>query len=193
MFVYMGHGAGEEFVRARALARQGPSGPLAACILMGCSSGRLANEPGAYDAHGPVLSYLLAGELHGVPARPVCVGVAACARAMDMLSCVHQADWCLMRRGSCSCGQPVGRHRQGHRSLCQGAAEPVGCTAARAQPAAGPSQYVGAGCQPERCRWSQQSCLQAAALDWGCPCLLWPSVQRHWHSAKTSSCLSSSS
>ena len=61
MFVYMGHGAGDEFVRARALARQGAAGALAACILMGCSSGRLGPGKGAYDAHGPVLAYLLAG------------------------------------------------------------------------------------------------------------------------------------
>lgn len=64
LFLYLGHGAGEDLVRARSLAKQG--GPCAACILMGCSSGRLGQKDGSlpcgYDAHGPALAYLLAGK-----------------------------------------------------------------------------------------------------------------------------------
>ena len=66
LFLYLGHGAGEDLVRAKSLAKQ--AGPCAACILMGCSSGRLGSRDGAlprgYDAQGPALAYLLAGEAH---------------------------------------------------------------------------------------------------------------------------------
>ena len=64
LFLYLGHGAGEDLVKAKSLAKQG--GPCAACILMGCSSGRLGSRDGmlprGYDAQGPALAYLLAGE-----------------------------------------------------------------------------------------------------------------------------------
>ncbi len=57
LFVYCGHGAGEQCLGARALRRL-PA--CAAALLMGCSSGRLA-PAGAYEPAGPVLAYLLAG------------------------------------------------------------------------------------------------------------------------------------
>ncbi|KAK9808987.1 hypothetical protein WJX72_007397 [[Myrmecia] bisecta] len=57
MFIYFGHGGGEQYLPSRALRR------LPACaagLLMGCSSGRLAQH-GRYEPGGPVLAYLLAG------------------------------------------------------------------------------------------------------------------------------------
>ncbi len=57
LFLYMGHGAGEQFLPPRTLCRL--SG-CAAAVLMGCSSGRL-RERGRYEPAGTVLAYLLAG------------------------------------------------------------------------------------------------------------------------------------
>ena len=57
LFVYMGHGGGEQYLpasRLRALGRCCPA------LLMGCSSGRLRGQ-GAYEPSGVVLPYLLAG------------------------------------------------------------------------------------------------------------------------------------
>ena len=71
MYIYCGHGAGEQYLPAQALRRL-PA--CAAALLMGCSSGRLALS-GDYDACGPVLAYLLAGanpEDMDCLAMPVC-------------------------------------------------------------------------------------------------------------------------
>jgi len=57
VFVYLGHGGGEQYLPRRALARL-PR--CAGALLMGCSSGRLRAH-GAYDPSGTVLAYLLAG------------------------------------------------------------------------------------------------------------------------------------
>lgn len=58
LFLYFGHGAGEQYLPRcpwQGLER------CAASLLMGCSSGRL-RPAGAYEAHGPVWDYLMAGE-----------------------------------------------------------------------------------------------------------------------------------
>lgn len=74
MYIYCGHGAGEQYLPAHCLRRL-PS--CSAALLMGCSSGRL-QAAGCYDACGPVLAYLIAGiapalrhtELHKLLALP---------------------------------------------------------------------------------------------------------------------------
>ena len=58
MFVYCGHGGGEQYIpaaRLRGLPR------CAASLLMGCSSGRLRGHGFYYEPSGVVLAYLLAG------------------------------------------------------------------------------------------------------------------------------------
>ena len=57
LFVYLGHGGGEQYLPARSLARLDGCG---AALLMGCSSGRL-RPAGAYEPTGAVLAYLLGG------------------------------------------------------------------------------------------------------------------------------------
>jgi separase len=58
LFIYFGHGAGEQYLPPRALRRL----PVcAAALLMGCSSGRL-RPAGNYEPSGTVLAYLSAGE-----------------------------------------------------------------------------------------------------------------------------------
>lgn len=65
MYIYCGHGAGEQYLPVHKLRRL-PS--CAALLLMGCSSGRLS-AAGSYDASGPLLGYLLAGgSMHAVSA-----------------------------------------------------------------------------------------------------------------------------
>ena len=59
VFVYCGHGGGQQHLPGRALRRL-PR--CAASLLMGCSSGRLTRT-GTYAPSGPVLAYLLAGAL----------------------------------------------------------------------------------------------------------------------------------
>ena len=59
MFVYCGHGSGVQYLPQRSLQCL-PS--CAAAFLMGCSSGRLAAR-GRYECHGPILTYLQAGQL----------------------------------------------------------------------------------------------------------------------------------
>lgn len=58
LFVYCGHGAGQQHLQTRALRRQRA---CAASLLMGCSSGRLARSGQHYEPSGPILGYLLAG------------------------------------------------------------------------------------------------------------------------------------
>ena len=58
LFVYCGHGAGQQHLPSRALRRQRA---CAASLLMGCSSGRLACSGQHYEPNGPILAYLLAG------------------------------------------------------------------------------------------------------------------------------------
>lgn len=58
MYVYFGHGSGEQYLPLAALRRL-PR--CAANLLMGCSSGRLRLH-GGYDPAGAVWSLLLAGE-----------------------------------------------------------------------------------------------------------------------------------
>jgi separase len=58
LFLYFGHGAGEQYLSAaayRGLDR------CAASLLMGCSSGRL-RLAGEFEPHGPAWDYLMAGE-----------------------------------------------------------------------------------------------------------------------------------
>lgn len=59
LFVYCGHGAGEQYIpipRLRSLAT------CASSLLMGCSSGRLKwNSEGLYEASGVILAYMIAG------------------------------------------------------------------------------------------------------------------------------------
>lgn len=57
LFVYMGHGAGDQYLPPRAWRKMDH---CATSFLFGCSSGRLG-EQGAFEPRGPVLSYLLAG------------------------------------------------------------------------------------------------------------------------------------
>ncbi|KAA6417398.1 MAG: cell division-associated BIMB-like, partial [Trebouxia sp. A1-2] len=57
MFLYFGHGSGDQYLSARALRRM-PR--CASALLMGCSSGSLA-KAGQYEPSGPVLAYLMAG------------------------------------------------------------------------------------------------------------------------------------
>ncbi len=59
MFVYCGHGSGEQYVPL-ALMRQ-LRGGCAAALLVGCSSGRLRLCGTDYDPAGAVISYLLSG------------------------------------------------------------------------------------------------------------------------------------
>ena len=58
LFVFCGHGAGQQHLGSRALRRQRS---CAASLLMGCSSGRLARPGQHYEPSGPILAYLLAG------------------------------------------------------------------------------------------------------------------------------------
>ena len=58
LFVYCGHGAGQQHLPGRTLRRQRA---CAASLLMGCSSGRLARSGQHYEPSGPILAYLLAG------------------------------------------------------------------------------------------------------------------------------------
>jgi len=57
LFVYLGHGGGEQYLPPRSLRRLDG---CAAALLMGCSSGRLRRH-GRYEATGAVLAYLLGG------------------------------------------------------------------------------------------------------------------------------------
>ncbi|KXZ45338.1 hypothetical protein GPECTOR_56g435 [Gonium pectorale] len=57
IFLYLGHGSGEQFLPSPALRKLQR---CAACVLMGCSSGRLRLH-GAYDPSGAAVAYLLAG------------------------------------------------------------------------------------------------------------------------------------
>jgi len=57
LYVYMGHGAGDQLLPPRALRR---ATGVAPALLVGCSSGRLRPR-GCYEAQGPVLRYLSAG------------------------------------------------------------------------------------------------------------------------------------
>ncbi|GFR39900.1 hypothetical protein Agub_g405 [Astrephomene gubernaculifera] len=57
LFMYFGHGSGEQFLPLPAMRKLQRS---AACLLMGCSSGRLRVH-GAYDPTGAVVAYQLAG------------------------------------------------------------------------------------------------------------------------------------
>lgn len=57
MFLYFGHGSGDQYLSARALRRL-PQ--CASALLMGCSSGSLSSA-GCYEPSGPVLAYLMAG------------------------------------------------------------------------------------------------------------------------------------
>lgn len=59
MYVYFGHGSGEQYLPLAAMRRLTSS---AASLLMGCSSGRL-RQLGSYDPAGAVIGYLLAGGL----------------------------------------------------------------------------------------------------------------------------------
>jgi Peptidase family C50 len=58
LFIYFGHGAGEEYLPPASLRRL-PT--CAAALLIGCSSGRL-RPAGRYEPCGTVLMYLSAGE-----------------------------------------------------------------------------------------------------------------------------------
>lgn len=58
LFVFCGHGAGQQHLPSRALRRQRS---CAASLLMGCSSGRLAGRGQHYEPCGPILAYLLGG------------------------------------------------------------------------------------------------------------------------------------
>lgn len=58
LFVYCGHGAGQQHLPGRALRRQRA---CAASLLMGCSSGHLGRTGQHYEPSGPILAYLLAG------------------------------------------------------------------------------------------------------------------------------------
>lgn len=57
LFVYMGHGGGEQYLPTRAARRLDR---CATALLVGCSSGRL-REQGDLEPSGPVLGYLLGG------------------------------------------------------------------------------------------------------------------------------------
>lgn len=57
LFVYMGHGGGDQYLPERDLAQLSN---LGGALLMGCSSGMLVPQ-GRYDPTGVPLSYLLAG------------------------------------------------------------------------------------------------------------------------------------
>lgn len=57
LFIYFGHGAGEEYLPPASLRRL-PS--CAASMLIGCSSGRLRHA-GKYEPYGTILTYLSAG------------------------------------------------------------------------------------------------------------------------------------
>lgn len=58
LFLYFGHGGGEQYVPLSALKRLDR---CAAGLLMGCSSGRL-KQLGLYEPSGPIWDYLTAGE-----------------------------------------------------------------------------------------------------------------------------------
>ena len=58
LFMYLGHGSGEQYLPLPTLRRLQR---CAACVLMGCSSGRL-RQHGSYDPAGMVWSLVLAGE-----------------------------------------------------------------------------------------------------------------------------------
>lgn len=58
LFLYFGHGGGEQYVPLAALKRLDR---CAGALLMGCSSGRL-RRAGVYEASGPIWGYLMAGE-----------------------------------------------------------------------------------------------------------------------------------
>ena len=59
LFLYFGHGGGEQYVPLAALKRLER---CAGALLMGCSSGRL-REAGLYEVAGPIWGYMMAGEL----------------------------------------------------------------------------------------------------------------------------------
>ncbi len=56
-FLFFGHGAGDQYLPSQQLRRLHSS---CACLLAGCSSGRL-DPRGLYSPSGPILAYLLAG------------------------------------------------------------------------------------------------------------------------------------
>merc|ERR1712226_847060 len=58
MFMYFGHGAGEQYLSAKELRKVDLCS--AALLLMGCSSGRLRGS-GDYEGTGVVWAYLMAG------------------------------------------------------------------------------------------------------------------------------------
>lgn len=60
MFVYCGHGSGEQYVPLPLMRRL--QGQCASALLVGCSSGRLRLGGAGYDPAGAVVSYMLSGE-----------------------------------------------------------------------------------------------------------------------------------
>ena len=68
MYVYCGHGSGEQYVPLPMMRHL--DGRCPAALLVGCSSGRLRRQRGSqYDPQGAVISYLMSG---------VCVCVCMC-------------------------------------------------------------------------------------------------------------------
>ena len=60
MYVYCGHGSGEQYVPLPLMRRL--DGQCPAALLVGCSSGRLRRPRAShYDPHGAVISYLMSG------------------------------------------------------------------------------------------------------------------------------------
>lgn len=58
IFLYLGHGGGEEFIPPRQLSRLSK---LPVSLLMGCSSGALQRYPGLTESSGTIVDYLLSG------------------------------------------------------------------------------------------------------------------------------------
>lgn len=61
LFLYFGHGGGEQYVPLAALKRLDR---CAGSLLMGCSSGRL-KQAGLYEPSGAIWGYLMAGDETG--------------------------------------------------------------------------------------------------------------------------------
>ena len=60
MYVYCGHGSGEQYVPLPMMRHL--DGRCPAALLVGCSSGRLRRQRGSqYDPQGAVISYLMSG------------------------------------------------------------------------------------------------------------------------------------
>ncbi|KAL7626231.1 separin protein [Parahypoxylon ruwenzoriense] len=92
LLLYFGHGSGAQYIRGRTIRKMDKCRAVA--LLMGCSSASLA-DVGAFECHGPVWNYMLAG-------CPAVVGTLwdVTDRDIDRFAGRTFEEWGLLPRGT---------------------------------------------------------------------------------------------